>query len=153
MFKASPVRVVLDPALRLPVQSQLVASAREIPLWLFGGSDAPQDRERLLSERGATVIRTAAGEGGLDLPAVLRALGERGITRLMVEGGPRVAAALLRSDLVDEAMLLRGKVTIGPGGLDALDGLPLDALTQSDRLRLSSIETVGGDNHEHYERR
>lgn len=153
MLKASSVRVVLDPALRLPTQSQLVASAREIPVWVFCATDAPTDCERRLSESGVIVIRAAGDDGGLDLSAVLRSLGDRGVTRLMVEGGPKVAASLLRSDLVDEAMLLCGPIRIGPDGVDALDGLALDALTQSDKLRLSGTETVGGDKHMHYERR
>ena len=102
---------------------------------------------------GVTVIRTAAGEGGLDLRAVLRALAERGITRLMVEGGPKVAASLLRAGLVDEALLLRGLLTIGADGIDALDGLALDALTGSPSLRLVGTETIGSDRLESYERR
>jgi diaminohydroxyphosphoribosylaminopyrimidine deaminase/5-amino-6-(5-phosphoribosylamino)uracil reductase len=153
MLKASPVRIVLDPALRLPLASQLVASARDIPVWVYCVQQAPRENEQLLSERGVAVIRTQAGAGGLDLAAVLRSLGDRGITRLMVEGGPKVAASLLRADLVDEAMLLRGPVTIGPDGVDALDGVALGALTQSDKLRISGTETVDGDNHMHYERR
>lgn len=153
MVKASPVRVVLDAALRLPPTSQLVRSAREIPVWVMAAMDAPSERERLLSEQGVTVIRTQANDGTLDLPSVLGALAERGTTRLMVEGGPRVAASFLRADLVDEAVLLHGPVTIGPDGLDALDGLALDALTASERLRLAEAETIGGDGLERYERR
>jgi diaminohydroxyphosphoribosylaminopyrimidine deaminase/5-amino-6-(5-phosphoribosylamino)uracil reductase len=153
MLAASPVRVVLDPALRLPVESRLVASARDIPLWVFCKGDASVDRERLLAERGVVAIRTEEGEGGLDLPRVLRALADRGITRLMVEGGPRVASSFLRADLVDEAVLLHGPGTIGPDGVDALDGLALDALTQSDTLRLRDTEVIGEDRLERYERR
>ncbi|MFN3351826.1 RibD family protein, partial [Pseudorhodoplanes sp.] len=96
--------------------------------------------------------RGEGGPQGLDLPAVLRALCERGITRLMVEGGPKVAASLLRAGLVDEAWLLRGTATIGSGGIDALDGLPLNALTEAPDLALTGNETVGGDSHFHYER-
>jgi diaminohydroxyphosphoribosylaminopyrimidine deaminase/5-amino-6-(5-phosphoribosylamino)uracil reductase len=153
MLKASPVRVVLDPALRLPADSQLVATAREIPVWVFCDADAPTEREERLSEWGVAVIRVAAGEGGLDLWAVLRALAERGITRLMVEGGPKVAASFLRAGLVDEAVLLRGPMTIGPDGVAALDGLALEALTAAPNLRLIETETVGGDILQHYERR
>jgi diaminohydroxyphosphoribosylaminopyrimidine deaminase/5-amino-6-(5-phosphoribosylamino)uracil reductase len=153
MLKASPVRIVLDPALRLPVRSQLAASARDIPVWVLCGPDAPEDRARSLSEKGVVVVRTPAGQGGLDLSAVLRALSGRGITRLMVEGGPGVAASLLRAGLVDEAVLLHGPITIGPEGVDVLDGLPLDALTASAKLRLSGAETIGADRLERYERR
>jgi diaminohydroxyphosphoribosylaminopyrimidine deaminase/5-amino-6-(5-phosphoribosylamino)uracil reductase len=153
MLSASPVRVVLDRALQLPLTSRLVATAREIPVWVFCGTDAPGERERLLGECGVSVLRIAAGEGGLDLAAVLRALAERGITRLMVEGGPTVAAAFVRADLVDEAWLMHGPLTIGPGGIDALDGLALTAVTESARLALSGDELLGGDSLMHYERR
>jgi diaminohydroxyphosphoribosylaminopyrimidine deaminase/5-amino-6-(5-phosphoribosylamino)uracil reductase len=152
MHKASPVRVVLDPALRIPLTSQLVTSARDIPVWIFCAEGAAEDRARALGERGVTVFRTEGGEGGLSLPAVLRMLSEQGITRLMVEGGPKVAASFLRADLVDEAALLHGPVTIGADGVDALDGLPLDALTGSAKLTLLSVETVGDDRLERYER-
>jgi diaminohydroxyphosphoribosylaminopyrimidine deaminase/5-amino-6-(5-phosphoribosylamino)uracil reductase len=153
MLKASPVRVVLDPTLRIPARSQLVSSAREVPVWVFCASDAPAEREHALAGLGVTVIRSPAGEGSLDLHAVLRALAERGITRLMVEGGPKVAASFLRAGLIDEALLLHGSLTIGPDGVDALDGLALGALTASPVLVLSDTQTIGGDKLERYERR
>lgn len=153
MAKLSPVRVVLDPELRLPLASQLVATARDIPAWVVCGLDAPSEREQRLSERGVAIIRTEAGAAGLDVAAVLHALAERGITRLMVEGGPKVAASFLRVDLVDEAVLLHGPVTIGPDGLAALDGLAPDALTASQTLCLTGTETIGADRLERYERR
>jgi diaminohydroxyphosphoribosylaminopyrimidine deaminase/5-amino-6-(5-phosphoribosylamino)uracil reductase len=144
---------VLDGALRLPERSQLVASAKQVPVWVFCATDAPNVRERMLAEQGVTVIRTSTSARGLDLPAVLRILAERGLTRLMVEGGPKVAASLLRADLVDEAFLLHGPITIGSDGMDALDGIALDALTASPVLSLSETQMLGGDNLERYERR
>jgi len=84
--------------------------------------------------------------------AVVHLLAERGITRLMVEGGPTVAAAFLAADLVDEAVLLRGPRPIGPDGIDALEALPLTALTDSPRLRSRGIETLGEDTMESFER-
>ena len=152
MLASSPVRVVLDRALQLPHSSRLATSAKEIPVWVFCAKDAPIERERMLTGLGVTVIRTASGAGGLDLPVVLHALAERGITRLMVEGGPKVAASFLRADLVDEAALLHGPVTIGPDGVDALDGLALGTLTASPDLRLSDTQMIGGDKLERYER-
>ena len=67
---------------------------------------------------------------------MLRALGSRGITRLMVEGGPILAASLVAADLVDEAAIFRGNATIGSTGIDALEGLPLSAVTASPRFVL-----------------
>ncbi len=59
---------------------------------------------------------------------MLKKLADQGITRLMVEGGPKVAASFVAADLIDEAVLVRADKTIG-SGIDALEGMPLDALT------------------------
>jgi diaminohydroxyphosphoribosylaminopyrimidine deaminase/5-amino-6-(5-phosphoribosylamino)uracil reductase len=151
MERQSPLRVVLDRGLRLPLNSVLAKTASQIPVWVFCADNAPIDRERALEAAGLIVLRTRAGEGGLDLHAILQALATRGITRAMVEAGPKVAASLLRADLVDEAQLLRGPSAIGPDGIDALDGLPLSALTGT--LDLVGTERVGADTHFHFERR
>ncbi len=63
--------------------------------------------------KGVEVFRVDGKDGRLDLDAVLKALAERGITRLMVEGGPTVAAAFVQADLVDEAALFRSPNAIG----------------------------------------
>jgi diaminohydroxyphosphoribosylaminopyrimidine deaminase / 5-amino-6-(5-phosphoribosylamino)uracil reductase len=83
---------------------------------------------------------------------MLNVLGNRGITRLMVEGGPTVAASLVAADLVDEAAIFRTDVTVGADGIDALEGLPLSALTASPRFVSSGVEVVGEDRLEMFER-
>jgi diaminohydroxyphosphoribosylaminopyrimidine deaminase/5-amino-6-(5-phosphoribosylamino)uracil reductase len=152
MAARSPVRVVLDGALRLPPTGALVRSAREVPVWVVAGEGAPNEAEGVLRALGVEVVRIAATGGRLDVAAVLRTLAEKGITRLMVEGGPTVAAAFVAADLVDEAALLRGPSAIGADGIDALEGLPLAALTGSPRLRSRGIETIGEDTIESFER-
>ena len=61
------------------------------------------------------------------------------------------AAALLRADLVDEAVLIRAPRDIGAQGIEALEVLSLDALTRSPKLALVSAETVGDDSIEIFE--
>jgi diaminohydroxyphosphoribosylaminopyrimidine deaminase/5-amino-6-(5-phosphoribosylamino)uracil reductase len=148
----SPVRVVLDTALRLPESSTLVATAARTPVWVFAGSDADADAERRLARHGVEVLRVPATAGRIDLAAMLNVLGNRGITRLMVEGGPTVAASLVAADLVDEAAIFRSDVTIGADGIDALEDLPLSALTASPRFVSSGVEVVGEDRLEMFER-
>jgi diaminohydroxyphosphoribosylaminopyrimidine deaminase / 5-amino-6-(5-phosphoribosylamino)uracil reductase len=150
MASRSPVRVVFDTGLRLPVAGALVRSARATPVWVMAGADASVEAEAALVARGVEVFRLPAAGGRVD--AALRLLAERGITRLMVEGGPTVAAALLAADLVDEAVLLRSPNPIGPDGIDALQAMPLAALTDSPQLRSLGIETVGADTIETFER-
>jgi diaminohydroxyphosphoribosylaminopyrimidine deaminase/5-amino-6-(5-phosphoribosylamino)uracil reductase len=145
MADRSPVRVVLDGQLRLPPDSRLVATAGETPLWVLTSALAPEEREQALRHAGAEVLRVPAARGRLELAAVLERLAERGITRLMVEAGPILAAAMVKADLVDEAVLLRSPKPIGPDGIDALEGLPLAALTEAPRLELIRTEMAGED--------
>jgi diaminohydroxyphosphoribosylaminopyrimidine deaminase / 5-amino-6-(5-phosphoribosylamino)uracil reductase len=145
MAQRSPVRVVLDTQLRLAPLARLVTSASEVPLWILAGEQAERERERTLLARGAEVMRVRTADGMLDLKAALEAIAGRGITRLLVEGGPILAAALLRADLIDEAALLRSAKIIGPEGIDALEGLPLEALTRSAKLVEIGSEPVGED--------
>jgi diaminohydroxyphosphoribosylaminopyrimidine deaminase / 5-amino-6-(5-phosphoribosylamino)uracil reductase len=164
MAARSPVRVVLDSGLRLPVTSALVRSARETPVWVMAAADAPAEAEAALAAHGVEIFRlpasftsppcgdVAGGVGRLDLSAVLRLLADRGITRLMVEGGPIVTASFLAADLVDAAALLRGPAVIGPDGIDALEGMPLAVLTASPQLQSRHIEQAGADTIETFER-
>jgi diaminohydroxyphosphoribosylaminopyrimidine deaminase/5-amino-6-(5-phosphoribosylamino)uracil reductase len=155
MEKRSPVRVVLDRALRLPGDSRLVHSARATPLWVMTSELAEAKAAAKLGGAGAHLLRvptTTSAPPGLALPQVLHALADKGITRLMVEGGARVASSFLTAGLVDEVWLLRGPGLIGEDGVAALETQPLSAITQSPSFRLRASETVGGDSLMIYER-
>jgi diaminohydroxyphosphoribosylaminopyrimidine deaminase/5-amino-6-(5-phosphoribosylamino)uracil reductase len=149
------VRVVLDRALRIQGNSRLVGSARATPLWVMTSNLAEAPAAAILGAAGAQVIRLetrASPQPGLDLPEVLRALAERGITRLLVEGGARVASSFVSADLVDEFWLLRGPDNIGADGVAALEGLQLTSLTQSPGFRVRASENLGKDILTVYER-
>jgi diaminohydroxyphosphoribosylaminopyrimidine deaminase / 5-amino-6-(5-phosphoribosylamino)uracil reductase len=153
MEARSPVRVVLDRALRMPGDSRLVHSARQTPLWVMASELAEAPAAAKLGAAGAVVIRMPPkAASGLDLHAVLHTLADKGITRLMVEGGSRVAASFVAADLVDEAWLLRGPEAIGGEGINALDALPLTQITQSSALRVRASETLDKDTLTIYER-
>jgi diaminohydroxyphosphoribosylaminopyrimidine deaminase / 5-amino-6-(5-phosphoribosylamino)uracil reductase len=153
MQARSPVRVVLDRALRIPGDSRLVHSARQTPLWVMASELAEAPAAAKLGAAGAAVIRMPPqAASGLDLLGVLRALAEKGITRLLVEGGSRVAASFVAADLVDEAWLLRAPWVIGADGIDALDALPLTQVTQSPVFRVRASETLDQDTLTIYER-
>jgi diaminohydroxyphosphoribosylaminopyrimidine deaminase/5-amino-6-(5-phosphoribosylamino)uracil reductase len=150
MAERSPIRVVLDGKLRIPLNSKLVKSARDVPLWVMTTDEAPVEAESRLAAAGAIVLRTASRNGRIDLQASLRRLGEREITRVLVEGGPILSATLLRHDLVDEAILVRSERTLGADAIDALEGLSLSALTDSPKLEIIERRMAGADSLTHY---
>ncbi len=151
MAQDSPVRIVLDSALRLPLGSRLAQTARQTPVWVIAGRKPTPAAEEAFWTAGLDVLRTDENGGRLDLAAVLKLLAGRGITRLLVEGGPALAAAFIAADLVDEAFLFTSATIIGADGIDALDGAAKGALMR--RLKPVAHEPIGPDRQESYERR
>jgi diaminohydroxyphosphoribosylaminopyrimidine deaminase/5-amino-6-(5-phosphoribosylamino)uracil reductase len=151
----SPVRVVLDRALRLPGESRLVHSARQTPLWVMTSDLSEAPAAMKLGAAGAQVVRvpvTKAPPTGLDLKTVLNTLSERGITRLLVEGGAKVASSFLSAGSVDEIWLLRGPKDVGMDGIPALDTQPLSVITLSSQWRARATEALDQDTLTIYER-
>jgi diaminohydroxyphosphoribosylaminopyrimidine deaminase / 5-amino-6-(5-phosphoribosylamino)uracil reductase len=151
MDARSPVRVVLDAQLRVPLATSVVATVRETPTWVFASRKASSMAEEVLRHKGCKVFRVDDdGNGRLDLGAVLKVLAGDGVTRLMVEGGPTLAASLVAADLVDEAALIYSEKLIGDDGIAPLEGMALDAL--NGHLRVAGSERLGADTLESYER-
>jgi diaminohydroxyphosphoribosylaminopyrimidine deaminase/5-amino-6-(5-phosphoribosylamino)uracil reductase len=150
MSERSPVRVVLDATLKLPLATSVVATVRETPTWVFTSSEPSAIAEEILQQKGCKVFRVGAVDGRLDLGEVLKVLAEQGVARLLVEGGPKLAGALAAAGLVDEMVLLRGEKSIGESGIEPLEGMPLDGLTG--QLRARGREKLGPDTLEIYER-
>jgi diaminohydroxyphosphoribosylaminopyrimidine deaminase/5-amino-6-(5-phosphoribosylamino)uracil reductase len=147
MANMSPTRVVLDSKLRLSPGSRLVQSARETPLWVICEQHPSAAAEAVLRTHGVEVVRIMERDG---LAIILSELGSRGITRLMVEGGPALAMNLIGRDLVDEAILFHSPKIIGDDGVVALNAQARETLEQC--LTRISTEPVGPDREEHYER-
>jgi diaminohydroxyphosphoribosylaminopyrimidine deaminase / 5-amino-6-(5-phosphoribosylamino)uracil reductase len=142
----SPVRVVIDRHLRIPPAARLIADARRIPTWVFTLRSADPARRASFLAKGVTLIDVDADrEGQVDLAVALQALGERGITRLLVEGGARLAAAFFRARLVDRLVWVHAPLAIGGDGIPAIAGLDLAALSDAPAFERLSTETIGDD--------
>ena len=148
-----PLRVVIDSQLELPLASRLVATAREFPTVVFATAAAPAAREAALAAKGVETARVEADPaGGVDLGAALRLIGNRGVTRLFSEGGPRVASRLIALGLVDEAALFSALKPLGRSGLRALDAAAHAALVDLAQYRALEPETYGTDTLRRFER-
>ena len=145
MADRSPIRIVLDGLLRTPLSSRLVKTAKDIPLWIVARPDAPLEPQRELEAAGAQVMRVSAAGGKVDLGEALWLLATREITRVLVEGGPILSAALLKANLVDEAVIVRSPKTLGEDAIPALEGMPLSALVENPRLAVLERYSAGED--------
>lgn len=142
----SPVRVVLDRAARLPLDSALVATARLAPLWVVTTPAADPDRVAGLVAHGARILIAAeGGAGGVDVASALDRLSEAGLTTLLVEGGATVAAAMVATESVDEAFLIHAPTVIGADAIPPLGPLPLERLTEGRRVSVLESRMLGAD--------
>ena len=149
----SPVRIILDTSARLPLDSNLVATAAEVPLWLLVAADADPNRTEALTSAGCTVSRLARPKDGrIEPQAAVRALGQRGITKLMVEGGSAIARAFLDADLADEVIISQSELVIGEGGIPPFGDRGVDLVSQDPGYRTVGQRTVGADTMTHYVR-
>ena len=153
MDRAPILRVVADARLRTPPGARLVRTARETPTWLLTGAGHKPAALAPFIAAGVEVatVRRSPG-GGLQPRALLAALAARGVTRLMVEGGAALAAALLRAGLVDRLAWFHAPALLGGDARPALEALGLLRLAGMPRFRPVFRAATGDDMLAEFER-
>ena len=141
----SPVRVVLDRRLRTPPEARLFDDLM-VPVWLICSSDEEHPTTDALQDRGAEIVPVPVdAHGMLGVRDALETLASRGITRVLVEGGPQVARAFLDADLVDEAVIYQGAKPAGADGLMPFVSEGLDRVTSSGHFMQLEARAFGPD--------
>lgn len=149
----SPIRIVLDGSLSISLSSRLMQSSAEVPVWVLHREDADTVRRDAMRDLGATLLQVPDVDGLPDLGASLQILArDHGITRLMCEGGGKLAASLLSNDLVDQLALFQAGKVFGGDGLPSVQGFGLEVLAQSPNFQLGDIRTLDGDTVSHWHR-
>jgi diaminohydroxyphosphoribosylaminopyrimidine deaminase/5-amino-6-(5-phosphoribosylamino)uracil reductase len=142
----SPVRVVIDRQLRIPPSARIIAEARQVPTWAVTLRSADPGRQKSLRDAAVEVIAAEPNAAGaIDLATALGLLGERGLTRLLVEGGGRLAAALLRAQLVDRLVWFDAPLLLGGDGIPAVAALDAGGLADMPHFERVAAELVGED--------
>lgn len=147
----SPLRVVLDTRLRLAETSQLATTAKRTPTLLFTTATSGGDKLRAAGVEIAIVARDARGRP--DLAAVLTELAKRNATRLLVEGGATMHAALLDRGLADRLEIFTAPITLGAAGHSAIDALAALSLEEAPKFTRQSVRKFGPDVLESYVRK
>jgi diaminohydroxyphosphoribosylaminopyrimidine deaminase / 5-amino-6-(5-phosphoribosylamino)uracil reductase len=148
-------RIVVDSQAGLPVTSQLVQTAREVPLLVAATSKAPSDNIRRLEEHGAEVViirpetagvRSQRTGKGVDVDGLLAELGRRQFTNVLVEGGSRLFGSLFDGGHVDEVhVFVAAKIIGGTEGPSAVGGLGLAQMDVVSSLESVAVERIGDD--------
>jgi len=146
-LEAPPLlRIVVDRRLRTPLTSALVRDAARIPTLIITRPDVPPAELDPYLSCGVELTEIVLdASGAIDLEAMLVYLGFRGLTRILVEGGAQIAAALLRDRLVDRIAWFRSASVIGGDGLAAVQGFGVERLAQQAQGMRLSVMRLGQD--------
>ncbi len=143
---SQPLRVVLDSALRLPDSARLLAATPGAgSVLVFATRErASEGRRARLEQAGAEVELARPDSGGrVSLADMLVTLGERGVRRLLVEGGAQVLSSFLRERLADRAQIELVPYFLGAPGPSVLGELGVEGLDMAPRLEAPTLERLG----------
>jgi diaminohydroxyphosphoribosylaminopyrimidine deaminase/5-amino-6-(5-phosphoribosylamino)uracil reductase len=145
-FRPTPmVRVVADTHLRTPLRARLISSAHDAPTWMLLRAGSDPARTSAFAELGAVLLEVPGSDAGIDLGAGLAALADAGITRLLVEGGAKIAAALLRAGLVDRIAWFHAPAVMGADGWPAAQAFGVEHLAAMPRFARHRATPIGDD--------
>lgn len=140
----SPIRIVLDSKLRVPLDSKLCDTSTQ-STWVMTASDDKAIIQSL-ENKGVKVFKVLINaQGELDLNQVMAVLAKEGITRLLSEGGGRVNASLMRAGIIDRIIWFKSSESIGETGLNALYDISIEDLDQYITLSPLDEGTTGSD--------
>jgi len=142
----NPVRIVLDGGLSLSLTSRLARTAKDTPLWICHRAGLDKARRKTWEEIGVTLIQVAHSDTGeLDLADMAIQLGKRGLTRVLCEGGGRIASSMIAAELVDILVTFTAGLAIGSEGQGVFGPLQIDDLKDAPRFNLLETRAIGGD--------
>lgn len=154
MSGSSPVRVVLSANGKVNPGSRLVKTIDTAPLWVAVSADHASTVEQTLGATGTDIIpvKTSQQSEALDPAAVLTELSLRGITRLLIEGGARVAASFYEMGLADEILHYRAAHPVGTDGIVPFGKQGMDSIADDSEYELAETRHLGDDTLARYRR-
>lgn len=151
MDQRSPLRIVADSRARTPLDAKLVTGARDVPTWIVTATGADSERRRALGDAGVEIIALDPGaDGRPDLARLLNELGSRGLTRLMVECGGTLAAALFELGLIDRLAWFRSAKLFGGDGVAMAGAFGVAQIGDAPAFERKDIVDLGDDTLETY---
>ncbi|MCI8373034.1 MAG: bifunctional diaminohydroxyphosphoribosylaminopyrimidine deaminase/5-amino-6-(5-phosphoribosylamino)uracil reductase RibD [Lachnospiraceae bacterium] len=142
----NPIRIICDSHLRIPLDSQIVKTAAEIPTFIAALETADSQKARTLTQEGLTVLSLPEHNGHLSLPLLMQELGRRQIDGILLEGGGTLAESMLRENLVQHVYAyIAPKLFGGPGRYTPVSGTGIAEPDEAWQLELEEILPLGAD--------
>lgn len=153
MEDLSPHRIVADSTLSLPLSSPLVETAHELPTTIVTVSGVDKQKRKNMKNAGVKIIEVPPSPSGQPDPAgMAEALGAQGLTRVLIEGGGKLAGSFMAAGLVDRLAWFHAGKIIGGDGVPSVAAFGVESLSDSPSFQRSGSFNCGEDVLETYER-
>ena len=139
-----PVRIVVDASLRTPLRAQLYRLRSAAPTVLVTIAENQKRAEQLYTNRNVEIMAVPGGAESVDIRALMRELGRRGYSKVLLEGGARLAAAALHAKVVDRVALFIAPIILG-AGIPAIEGLQTVRVSSAIQLANLRARPIGAD--------
>lgn len=141
----NPRRIILDSHLRIPLDSKVLAGQEKAKTLVVATPSAPKQKLAALQKKGIEVLTVPADKDGrVDLKKLLKTLGEREISSLLVEGGGKVITSFLRLGLANKLVVIIAPKILG-NGTDAVTDLNITDLANAYQLTFTKVYRSGED--------
>ncbi|MDI6822166.1 MAG: bifunctional diaminohydroxyphosphoribosylaminopyrimidine deaminase/5-amino-6-(5-phosphoribosylamino)uracil reductase RibD [Actinomycetota bacterium] len=141
----NPIRIIIDSKARIPLDSKIVKTASEIPT-ILAVANADEEKIQTLRQYGVEVLPVPRKDGRVDLVKLMKELGEREITSVLLEGGSLLSASAIKAGIVDKFLFFIAPKLIGgddtPG---VIGGESIEAIDQAPNLKITDVKRVGED--------
>ncbi len=141
----NPTRVILDSELRIPLQAKVITHQEGITTIIAATARANKGKMVELGAMGIEVWVTQEDDSGwVDIKQLLKMLGQRGVSSVLVEGGSRVITSLLRQNLADKLVIIVAPRIIGRG-IEAVGELNIADVNQALKISFQRMHRIGED--------
>ena len=141
---SNPIRVICDSSLTIPLTSNVVQTANEVPTYIAYVS-ADEERKKEFEKYGVKLIETPSSGGHVDLKHLMQQLGNMGIDSVLIEGGGEIHASALKSGIVQRLMIYTAPKLIGGDGKNAVAPLGVSVMDEAVMLQNPKITRLGDD--------
>jgi diaminohydroxyphosphoribosylaminopyrimidine deaminase/5-amino-6-(5-phosphoribosylamino)uracil reductase len=141
----SPTRIILDSKLRIPLNAKVLTNQDKAKTIVAATPSANKERLSALKKMGIEVLTIPADANGkVDLKKLVKTLGERDISSLLVEGGGEVYTSFLRAGLVDKVVAIIAPKILGKG-TDTIRDLAITDINKALKLKFTKVYRSGED--------
>jgi len=143
--RSAALRVVVDSTARIDLESNLVRTAKDIPLLIATGPDAPKDKLQQLTQCGCEVFSHPSENRAERLDALLSHLSQQQLTNILVEGGGQLLGSLHDLNQIDEVHCFIGSKIVGGTAVSPVQGDGLDLIKDATGMAIQSVQQIGDD--------